>query len=109
LENVFYNDVSLTEVFFIAEVSLLEAAREVSALAKLIDCVAIVGGLEIFNAGDNIGMFEPTNDVNLFPEKILNAHLLDLSQLDYLHRYCCLLLFIFRCVNFGESAFSQFG
>ena len=109
MENVLNNDVSLADIFLIAKVSLFEATGEVTALAKLIDCVAIIGGLEIFDAVDHIGMFELTNDVYLFPKEVLNAHFLDLLQLNYLYRHRCIFLFIFGRVDLGEAAFSQFG
>ena len=109
MENVLNNDVSLADIFLIAKVSLFEATGEVTALAKLIDCVEIVGGLEIFDAADHIGMFEASNDVYLFPKEVLNAHLLDLLQLNYLYRHCCIFLFLFGSVDLGKGAFSQFG
>jgi hypothetical protein len=68
LKNVFYYGVCHAQVFLFTEVSFLQTLREVSSFTVLVDSVAVVGGFEVFEAGDHIGMSQPTNDIDFLPK-----------------------------------------
>jgi hypothetical protein len=86
--------------------SLSDSFGQVSILAEFVDGIAVVGGPEVFIAGDDVGMFQPFDNVQFSPKKLFNSHFLDLLELHDLNCNLCALLKILSLIHFGKGTLS---
>ena len=105
LKDILDKRTGLLQVFLLPEASILGHREEITPLAILIDSIAIIGCSEVFQTGDNIGMFKLLDNIEFLCEKLLYAHGLDGVHLHYFNGNLLLVPGIFAFKHFRKCAF----
>jgi hypothetical protein len=107
LKHILYVPSCLLKLGLALEISPLQHLGEVASVAVFVDSVAIVGSAEVLEAGDNIGMPQSLDDVEFFPEEMLNPHLFNHLALRHLHCHFFAFLCVFGSIHHRKGALAQ--